>query len=78
MNEFLAKLLHCDVKVVYEELENLLNSVLQKKSLHEYGVAEEDAEDFAESVMKTQGRLMANNFVVLDYDRVLKIYKELL
>ena len=35
-------------------------------------------EDFAESVMKTQGRLMANNFVVLDYDRVLKIYKELL
>ena len=30
MNEFLAKLLHCDVKVVYEELENLLNSVLLK------------------------------------------------
>ena len=78
MNEFLANLLHCDVKVVYEELENLLNSVLQKKPLHEYGVTEKDAEDFAESVMKTQGRLMANNFVVLDYDRVLKIYKELL
>lgn len=78
MNEFLANLLHCDVKVVYEELENLLNSVLQKKPMHEYGVTEKDTEDFAESVMKTQGRLMANNFVVLDYDRVLKIYKELL
>lgn len=78
MNKFLANLLHCDVKVVYEELENLLNSVLQKKPLREYGVTEKDAEDFAESVMKTQGRLMANNFVVLDYDRVLKIYKELL
>ena len=78
MNEFLAKLLNCDVKVVYEELENLLNSVLQKKPLHQYGVTEQDVEEFAQSVMQTQGRLMANNFVVLDKARVLKIYKELL
>ena len=49
-----------------------------KSALHEYGVTEKDAENFAESVMQTQGCLMSNNFVVLDYDRVLKIYKELL
>lgn len=78
MNEFLANILHCDVKNVYDEFENLLNRILQKKHLHEYGVTEEDIKDFADSVMKTQGRLMANNFVELDHDRVLKIYKELL
>ena len=78
MNEFLANLLHCDTKIVYTELENLLNSVLQKKPLHEYGVTEKDIEDFTESVMTTQGRLMANNFVILDKERVLKIYRELL
>jgi len=78
MNEFLAKLLHCNTKNVYDELENLLNSVLTKKQLHEYGVTEKDIEEFTDSVMKTQGRLMANNFVPLDKQRVLKIYKELL
>lgn len=78
MNQYLAKLLHCDVKVVYDELENLLNSILPKKPLHEYGVTNEDIIEFTDSVMKTQGRLMANNFVPLDRDRVLKIYKELL
>ncbi len=78
MNEFLAKLLHCDVKSVYDELEHLLNSVLNKKPLHEYGVTSQDIEEFTDSVMTTQGRLMANNFVPLDRQRVLKIYKELL
>lgn len=78
MNDFLAKLLHCDVKSVYDELENLLNSVLNKKPLHEYGVTPQDTEEFTDSVMSTQGRLMANNFVPLDRERVLKIYKELL
>lgn len=78
MNEFLAKLLHCDVKSVYDELENLLNSVLYKKPLHEYGVTPQDIVEFTDSVMNTQGRLMANNFVPLDRERVLKIYKELL
>jgi len=78
MNKFLAKLLNCDTKNVYDELENLLNSVLTKKPLHEYGVTEKDIEEFTDSVMKTQGRLMANNFVPLERERVLKIYKELL
>ena len=39
--------------------------------------SEEQLSEFADSVMENQGRLMANNFVELDRDRVYKIYKEL-
>lgn len=77
MNRYLASLLHCGEAEVYDELEKLLNQILPKKALHEYGVREEELETFTDSVMTTQGRLMANNFVVLDRDRVYKIYREL-
>jgi 4-hydroxybutyrate dehydrogenase len=78
MNAHLAELLKCDGDVVYDELESLLNHILPKKALHEYGVTLDDMEVFTYSVMKTQGRLMANNFVELSKARVLKIYCELL
>ncbi|WP_343207921.1 4-hydroxybutyrate dehydrogenase [Anaerolentibacter hominis] len=77
MNDYLSNLLGCEVANVYDELESLLNHILPKKALHEYGVTEQDLTDFTESVMTTQGRLMANNFTELDRDRVYKIYKEL-
>ena len=77
MNDFLANLLGCSADEVYERLEDLLNQILPKKPLRAYGVAREELKDFARSVMETQGRLMGNNFVPLDADRVLKIYEEL-
>ncbi len=77
LNAFIADILECSVDNVYEELENLLNVLIPKKPLHEYGMTEEDLMEFTESVMVNQGRLMANNFVELDKDRVYKIYKEL-
>ena len=69
-------MLGCDVVVFYEELENLLNVMIPKKALHEYGVSEEELEEFTDSVLENQGRLMANNFVKLDRERVYKIYRE--
>ena len=77
LNRFLADILECPVRYVYEELEKLLNVLIPKKALHEYGVTEEELSEFADSVMENQGRLMANNFVELDRERVYKIYKEL-
>ena len=76
LNTFIADILGCDVKEVYPELEKLLNNLLPKKALHEYGVTEAELEEFTDSVLENQGRLMANNFVKLDRDRVLKIYRE--
>jgi len=77
LNAFIADILGCETGEVFEELEKLLNVLIPKKALREYGVTEQDLIDFTDSVMENQGRLMANNFVELDKARVYKIYKEL-
>ena len=77
LNKFIAHILGCDEKNVYEELEKLLNVIIQKKPLHEYGMKESEIEEFADSVLENQQRLLANNFVPLDRDRLIKIYREL-
>ena len=77
LNRFIAGILGCTVDEVYEALEGLLNIIIPKKTLHEYGVKEEELKVFTRSVMENQGRLMGNNFVEFDEDRVYKIYKEL-
>lgn len=77
LNKFLADLLDCEIANVYTELETLLNNVLPRKALREYGVTEEDLPEFADSVIKNQQRLLANAFVEMTYDLVLKIYSEL-
>ncbi|MBE5985777.1 MAG: 4-hydroxybutyrate dehydrogenase [Paenibacillaceae bacterium] len=77
MNQFLGSLLGCQNDVVYDKLDELLGTILTKKTLRQYGVKQEELAVFTKSVMERQGRLMANNFVPLDADRVLKIYQEL-
>ena len=78
LNRFISDILGCREDVVYEELEKLLNQILPKKALHEYGMKEEQAEEFADSVIENQQRLLNNNFAPLDRDRLIKIYRELL
>ena len=77
LNAYIADLLGCKVEDVFAELEKLLDQILTKKTMSEYGADEKMLEDWADSVIKGQQRLMKNNFVPLDYDAVLKIYKEL-
>ncbi len=77
LNEFLAGILNCGADRVYEELEVLLNHIVQKKSLSQYGVTREQLEEFTLSVMEKQGRLMANNYTELDKAAVYKIYRSL-
>ncbi len=77
MNRRLSQLLSCEPDFVYDQLETLLNQILPKRPLREYGVAETDLVHFSKSVVETQQRLMENNFVPLDFEQVLKIYQEL-
>lgn len=77
LNQMLADILECDSSVVYEALEKLLDQILTKKSLHEYGVKEEELSAYTEVVMTKQGRLTANNYTPLDAEEVLKIYQSL-
>lgn len=77
LNRHIAGILDCGEGQVYEKLEKLLDHLLQKKALHEYGVTQKDLAEFTDSVLENQGRLLANNFVPLDRDRIYKIYREL-
>lgn len=77
LNSVLAEILGCDASVVYDELEKLLNVILQKKSLREYGVAEEEIPKFVDIVETKQGRLTANNYVKLSTEEMFHIYKSL-
>ena len=77
LNRYIADILDCDVSEVFDELEKLLNNIIRKKPLRAYGMKEEEIEKFTDSVLENQKRLLANNFVELDRDRMIKIYSEL-
>jgi 4-hydroxybutyrate dehydrogenase len=77
LDQFLAELLECEVGVVYEELENLLNVILPKKPLSAFGTTEEQLEEFTENVMTKQGRLTANNYTELNREEIYNIFKSL-
>ena len=77
LNRYIAAILGCGTAEVYDKLEELLNHLLPKKELREYGVTVEDLEAFTGSVLENQGRLLANNFVPLDRKQIFNIYNEL-
>lgn len=75
LNRFLARILGCDEGAVYTELAALLQVILPKKGLHDYGVPEAEIEVFAKSVVANQGRLLKHNFVPLSYEQIVAIYR---
>ena len=77
LNNRLADILECDVADVYDKIEDLLNHLVPKKPLHEYGMTEAQIDEFADSVFEKQQRLLVNNFVPFDRDRIRKVYAEL-
>ena len=77
LNKRLADILDCDVADVYDKIEDLLNHLVPKKPLHEYGMTEAQIDEWADSVFEKQQRLLVNNFVPFDRDRIRKVYAEL-
>ena len=77
LNEFLASIIKCNVDEIYNEIEKLLQCIITRKALREYGVSENDLEDFVDTVMTKQMRLIANNYVPLSKKQILTIYKKL-
>lgn len=75
LNQFMAEILGCDVTNIYGAMEDLLNCLLPKKALKEYGMTEEEIETFADSVVENQQRLLGNNFVPLTRDQIRDIYR---
>ena len=77
LNQYFSELLGCKEDDAYLQMEELFDSILLKKSLQSYGVTRGQLEEFTDSVMKNQGRLMANNYVELKREDVFEIYNSL-
>lgn len=77
INKLIADIIGVDQNNVYEELGKLLNNLLKLKPLREYGMKEEEIELFTDSVIKTQQRLLANNYAPLERQDITNIYKAL-
>ena len=56
-------------------LYTLMDQILKKEPLREFGVKESDLPVFAGEVIKTQQRLLKNNYVELSEQQILEIYK---
>ena len=77
LNRILADNLGCSTDKVYVELDNLLSKLLAKNKLRTYGMTEADIDGFSDNVLKTQQRLLNNNYVPLSREEIRGIYQRL-
>jgi 4-hydroxybutyrate dehydrogenase len=84
LNEILARnlnidreLLKSDPRIVYQKLDELLGQLVPKNPLRHYGMKPVEIDGFTVSVLKTQQRLLANNYVPLDEKEIRGIYQAL-
>lgn len=77
LNEVYAEILCCDTANVYDELDAVLNKLIAKKPLREYGMTEEQIETFTKSTVDNQQRLLGKSYVPLSYDELRQIFVNL-
>lgn len=75
LEEILAQLLGTTPDQALDALYELMEVVLKRRDLREYGVKEEELVTFTDSVIEEQQRLLNNNYVFLDRDDMIEIYK---
>lgn len=73
-----ADALGCDPNGdVYGELEKFLNKLIMKKPLRDYGMTEAQIDEFTDSTIANQQRLLGNNYVFLDRAEIREIFANL-
>lgn len=77
LNQFLGGLLECREEKVYEQLEEVLDKIISRKKLREYGMKEEEIRTFAESVETSQQRLLNQSYVKMTASQMAEIYRQL-
>lgn len=77
INAFLAQQLGCETEEVYERLEKLLDCIIGRRPLREYGMKEAEIPVFADSVVAGQQRLLGQSYVKFDAQIMQEIYREL-
>ncbi|MDO4965865.1 MAG: 4-hydroxybutyrate dehydrogenase [Lachnospiraceae bacterium] len=76
LNAFISNVLECISDEVYEDLEILLSTIIERKPMSSYGVTEAEIEEFTDSVIENQQRLLGNNYVFLDRNQIMGVYKK--
>ncbi|MBR1851306.1 MAG: 4-hydroxybutyrate dehydrogenase [Bacteroidales bacterium] len=79
LNAQYASLIGCpaDPSALYPALDRVLSCMVKKRPLHEYGMKAEECASFTDSVLATQQRLLANNYVPLSREDIEAVYKAL-
>lgn len=77
LNVFLADILKVNPDTVYDSIELVLDKLLSKRPLREYGMKSEEVAGFSEAVIEKQQRLLNNNYVPLSKDEIQAIYQNL-
>ncbi len=77
LNQYLAGLLECEPDAVYTELETLLDKIISRKKLRDYGMREEEIHEFAVSVEAGQQRLLNQSYVKFTIPQMEEIYRKL-
>ncbi len=76
LNQFLQQQLGTNENP-YDAIDALLGKLIPKNPLHTYGMKSEEVDAFTTSVLQTQQRLLANNYVELTEEEIRQIYKKL-
>lgn len=65
-----------DLKGTFIALDELLNKILPRKKLREYGVEEARLPYYMDKVFETQQRLLVANYVKMTKEEFLEIYRK--
>ena len=76
LEELIADILDVEPVFAMGELYKLMDVVYSKGSLRNHGVTPEELPVFAQNVLETQQRLLANNYVELSQEEILDIYNK--
>lgn len=77
IKKLFAKIIGSTEESAFEDLGKLLNNLLNLKPLREYGMKEEEIEEFSDSVLEKQQRLLKNNYVPFTKEDLVNIYSSL-
>lgn len=72
--DFMANILECQKADVLDKLDEVLNTILPKHKLHEYGMTEDMIQSWAASVVKEQQRLLKNSYMHMDEAAIAEVY----
>lgn len=77
LNIHLSKILECNIDEVYDKLDELLDNIISKNNLREFGMKEFEICSFTENIINNQKRLLSQSYIQLSKEEIEHIYRSL-